>query len=178
MELQLKPTDIELTNKISGFINEIGIECRQGQVPDNTFLPGVEICHGTIIYDPEQLTYPGDLLHEAGHLAVLKPEHRKLANGSENLSGDIDAGAAEMAAIAWSWAAKDHLVIDAETLFHSGGYKEGSENLIEAFSKCNEGGTIIGVPILQWLGLTKGFMRNQLPDEYTFPKMMQWLRQG
>ena len=178
MELQVKPTGNELTNNISGFINKIGIKCRQGQVNDNTFLPGVEICHGTIIYDMEQLTYPGDLLHEAGHLAVLKPEHRLLANGSENLSGDIDAGAAEMAAIAWSWAAKEHLGISAEILFHSGGYKEGSVNLIEAFLKCNQGGTIVGVPILQWLGMTRELMRNQLPDEYTFPKMIHFLRQG
>ncbi len=178
MELYAKVTNIELIKKISGFINEIGIECRQEQVPEDTFLPGVEIKYGSIIYDPEQLTYPGDLLHEAGHLAVLLPIDRSLANGSENLSGDLISGAAEMSAIAWSWAAKVHLQIDDEILFHSGGYKEGSGNLIKAFTECNEGGSILGVPILQWLGMTRELKSAQLPDEFTFPKMKQWLRQG
>ncbi len=178
MEPEEYQTDIELISRITKFLNETGLECRKGAIPEATFLPGIEIQNGGIVYDAELLTYPGDLLHEAGHLAVLKPEHRLLANGSENLSGDINAGAAEMAAIAWSWAAKEHLGISAENLFHSGGYKEGSDNLIEAFSKCNQGGTIVGVPILQWLGMTRGLLRNELPDEYTFPKMMHWLRQG
>jgi hypothetical protein len=169
--------DFELIDKIATFINGIGIDCYQGSIPESTFLPGIEILNGSIVYDIESLTYPGDLLHEAGHLAVLLPHHRKLACGSENLSGDLQAGAAEMAAIAWSWAAKEYLGIANEILFHAGGYKDGSENLIDAFNS-DKGGTIVGVPLLQWFGMTKDLKQNCLPDECTFPKMIKWLRQA
>ena len=118
-------TGAELRDKICAFINEAGIDCREGAIPEQTFLPGIDIQKGNIIFDPERLAHPGDLLHEAGHMAVLRPKHRPLAGNSENISGDITPAAAEMAAIAWSWAACRHLQLAPEVLFHEAGYKGG-----------------------------------------------------
>lgn len=42
----------------------------------NTLLAGIAIREGVIIVDAEKLSYPGDLLHEAGHIAVT-PAHKR-----------------------------------------------------------------------------------------------------
>lgn len=160
-----------IIQKIVAFVNDAGIACIPGAVPANSFLPGIEIVNGTLIYDAESLLYPGDLLHEAGHLAVLAPVHRNLANGSVNLSGDLHEAAAEMGAIAWSWAANEHLGLDPALLFHAGGYKGGSDSMIQNFVE----GRFIGVPLLQYLGLTK--VKDDGGGAVVFPKMESWVRQ-
>lgn len=173
METLSVTVNISLVNHIAAFINEAGIECRPGTIPGTTFLPGIAIQNGCIIYDPQRIKYPGDLLHEAGHLAVLLPQHRQLAHGSDNLSGNLDPAAAEMAAIAWSWAAKEHLGIAPEILFHEGGYQGDSRSIIENFSN----GRYIGVPMLQWLGMTKEPKPGSIAGDHTYPKLITWLRQ-
>lgn len=52
----------------------------------DTILSGIKVARGVLIYDQARLQFPGDRLHEAGHLAVKSPEDRKLAG--DNLSGD------------------------------------------------------------------------------------------
>lgn len=174
MQLPETTTDNDLLSKITTFINETGIACRAGKIPGSTFLPGVMIQNGCIIYDAMQLKHPGDLLHEAGHLAMLLAEHRAQANGADNISGDLDAGAAEMGAIAWSWAAKEHLGIAPELLSHAEGYKGDSENMINNFNS----GRYFGVPILQWPGMTMDPDPRLLAKDNAYPKMIRWLRQG
>jgi hypothetical protein len=161
----------EHTGQIIRFINSIGIECRAGNVPEQTFLPGIYIAQGCIIFDPEQLKYPGDLLHEAGHLAIMPPALRACADG-EKMEADLSAPGAEMTAIAWSWAAAGHLGIPAAVLFHKDGYRGGSESLIGNFST----GKYIGVPTLAWLGMTnEPKPHNEQPIQY--PRLKHWLRQ-
>lgn len=157
---------------ICDFINEVGIPCRQGPVPADSFLPGILISAGTVIFDTTQTLYPGDLLHEAGHLAVLTPNDRARADGGENISGDLAAPAAEMAAIAWSWAAKEHLGLPASVLFHQAGYKGGAQSLIDNFSA----GKYLGVPILAWLGITREPRRDVSSGGPIYPQMEHWLR--
>ncbi len=171
MEQQSVDTDIALVNKIVSFIKETGLQCREGVLPDNTFLPGLTIEEGCIVYNTEHLLYPGDMIHEAGHLAVLLPEDRAVANG-DNMCGDLSAPGVEMSAIAWSWAAMKHMGLAPEILFHKHGYAGGSESLITAFSS----GSYIGLPVLQWLGMTKEPKKGVEADEYTYPKMRHWLR--
>ncbi len=161
-----------LLHKIVGFINDTGIECKEGTLPESTFLPGVDIKDGRIVYDKLLLRYPGDLLHEAGHIAVLLPHDRRQAQSPDKLFGDVDPAAAEMAAIAWSWAALQHLQIPPEVVFHEHGYKGGSSNIIENFSA----GRYFAVPYLQWLGMTAEPKHPVPASEYTYPKMKHWLR--
>ncbi len=162
---------IETLNKIVSFINRIGIECRPGSIATTTFLPGIEIQNGAIIYNEERLLYPGDLLHEAGHLAVLLPEHRNNVCG-DNLHGDISAPAAEMAAIAWSWAALVHLHIPPEVVFHKEGYKGSSPSIVNNFSD----GRYMAVPMLQFLGMTTEPKPGTPAGEHIYPDMKHWLR--
>ncbi len=159
--------------EIVQFLRGIGLDCREEKLDQNTFLPGIDIRNGALLYDAELLLYPGDLLHDAGHLAVLSPLDRANATSPSNLNGDLDEGAAEMAAIAWSWAAAQHINLPEEILFHPNGYKGGAQSLADNFSA----GRFIGLPILVWKGMTNDSANDGAADKLAYPKMMHWLRQ-
>jgi hypothetical protein len=120
---------------------------------------------GAILVDEERLAYPGDMLHEAGHLAVTDTEARN-APALEPTPGD------EMAALAWSYAALRHLELAPEIVFHPHGYKGGGDALIQAFTQ--GGGP--GIPPLQWYGMT--FEPKQAVERGVspFPHMLRWMR--
>ena len=161
----------DTTQKITQFINQIGITCEPGVLAEETFIPGIKIENGKLIYEEEKMLSPGDLLHEAGHLAVLKPSDRNNTSGDDT-AGDLDAGAAEMAAIAWSWAALTHLDIAPEIVFHPKGYKGGSDSIISNFSTKN----YFGACTLQWLGLTIEKENEHFNGSELYPVMKNWLR--
>ena len=94
--------------QVLDFFRAIGIRYQLEALPVSGFLPGVLIKNGTLLIDPEQLSYPGDLLHEAGHIAVMPEASRHLLNDNVNESAG-QGPAEEMAAIAWSWAALQYL---------------------------------------------------------------------
>ncbi len=129
-------------------------------------MPGLTIDHGTLVVDRSRLQHPGDLLHEAGHLAVIPADERAQLVG--NAGPDP---AREMMAIAWSYAALRHLRLDPAVVFHEGGYRGGSGSLIENFSA----GRYIGVPVLQWLGMTAEGTRAVELGIKPYPKMLKWL---
>jgi hypothetical protein len=149
-----------ITARIIGFIRQIGLTVARGDVAES-LLPGIAVRRGGLVVDEARLAHPGDLLHEAGHLALADPARRAMLDDV----GD-DAGE-EMATLAWSYAAARHLGLDAAVVFHADGYRGGSEALIAAF----EGGGGPGVPLLQWWGMTPG--RQGKPP---FPHMLRWLR--
>lgn len=157
-----------LTRQITDFISGIGIPVQAGETPDNVVLPGILIDKGILVVDETKLKYPGDLLHEAGHLAVMTGAQRNvLYNDVSKNAGD------EMAALAWSWAALVFLDLPPEVVFHAHGYKGESGWLIDTFSS----GGSIGVPLLQWMGLTaEPGKAGQLGRE-AFPRMHRWLRE-
>lgn len=155
-----------VTVKIVAFLREIGVEVRAAEISAETILPGIDVYHGAILVDESKLAYPGDLLHEAGHVAVTPSEKRK------RLDGDVGKKASEeMMAIAWSYAAAVHLQLDLRVLFHSGGYKGWSESLIENFTE----GRYFGVPMLQWIGLTVDEKRAEEMSVAAYPRMVRWL---
>lgn len=153
-----EPFQNPLTARIAAFLESICLPVRAAAVPERTFLPGLHIARGALLVDESRLLYPGDMLHEAGHLAVMAPAQRA------SLDGDVgDNGGEEMAAIAWSYAAALHLGIPPEVVFHQAGYRGGAANLIENFTQ----GRSIGLPYLKWIGLAG--------DDY--PSMRRWLRE-
>ena len=168
--LLLSNDNFVLTNpiaaEIAAFLIEIGIPVRAGTLPRGAFLPGICVENGVIIVDESRLAHPGDLLHEAGHLAMMTPEDR--AAPEPDMS---DAGF-EMAAIAWSYAAALHLGIDLEIVFHPDGYSGGSQAIIDNF----RGGHYFGVPILVWLGLTDDPKCAGQLGMMPYPIMRRWLR--
>jgi hypothetical protein len=161
------PDSKEITVPIVRFLNEIGIAAHSGEVPDDTFVPGIEVRGGTLIFDEAKMKYPGDLLHEAGHLAVMLPEKRVKANAT------VDTGPGEeMAVIAWSYAAALHLGIDPAIVFHPEGYKGGSLSILENFSQ----GRYFGVSLLQWWGMTAEKKNAARSDLAPYPQMTKWSR--
>ena len=156
-----------ITKKIADFLNQIGIEVVPGSFNEEVVLPGIKIDHGRLLVDESKLLYPGDLLHEAGHLAVKPASERKTVH--INTGNDP---AEEMMAIAWSYAASAHLTLQPEILFHNGGYQGGGGQLIENFQ--NE--RYIGLPMLQWLGMTADKDNAPAMGIEPFPKMIKWLR--
>ncbi|WP_417845183.1 phytanoyl-CoA dioxygenase family protein [Thalassospira sp.] len=149
--------------KITGFLRKIGIPVSYGTLPDQTFLPGILVSKGGLVIDQNQLLYPGDILHEAGHLAVMSPDRRATAEGNVG-----DDGGEEMAALAWSYAAACASGLPIDTVFHDSGYKGDGAWLREHFQT---GGTI-GVPLLMYFEMTA-----RQDDTAAFPEMTQWLRQ-
>jgi hypothetical protein len=153
------------------FLEQIGIKVIEKELPETTFLPGLSIVSGAIHVDYEKLKYPGDLLHEAGHLAVTTAVERKLA-GTNETSPDWPTQGEEIAAILWSFAAVKHLKLPIEFVFHPHGYKNDSEWLISNFNSEN----YIGLPFLEWAGLSLGKERALREGKEAFPAMIKWLR--
>ncbi|MEY3897067.1 MAG: hypothetical protein RLZZ214_2588 [Verrucomicrobiota bacterium] len=142
--------------RITGFLDEIGIPWTSTTLGEGEFLPGVRIENGVLQFDRDALLWPGDLLHEAGHIAVTAPSQRAA------LGGKLDVTPAdEMAALAWSYAAAIGCGIDPAIVFHEGGYKSGGAQLIAQYAT----GFGAGVPMLQWYRMSPNF-----------PSMISWLR--
>ena len=153
-------------NRIIEFLLDLGLQIRKAEFSHQTFLPGIAVDHGTILIDESKLLYPGDLLHEAGHLAVITSEKRRQAQD------DFSKKASEeLMAIAWSYAALVHLGLEPSVVFHEGGYKGWSGALIENFTN----GRYIGVPMLQWIGLTADERRAKEMGIRPYPSMIKWV---
>ena len=98
------------TSTIIDFIRQIGIEVEVAVIEEETFLPGILIKEGKLLVDRDKLLYPGDLLHEAGHLAVMPGRDRQVSAGNIGEEQEYNKAASEeMMAIAWSYAAVTHL---------------------------------------------------------------------
>ncbi|MEM8725997.1 MAG: hypothetical protein AAGE86_10800 [Pseudomonadota bacterium] len=154
---------VSAANHCLAFLAEVGIEVGPLGDHEAQLLEGLAIINGRLLIYPDTPVWPGDLLHEAGHIAVAAPQDRKTL-------GPVDPdGADEMAAIAWSYAAAQACGVGLEQLFHDGGYRGDSASLRAAFAN----GSYIGAPMLGFFGLTD-------PDghdgDHPFPAMIRWLR--
>ena len=144
-------------DRILEFLATIGLEVRREPIEGSTVLPGITVDHGALVVVEARLSHAGDLLHEAGHLAVVPAVERR------RLTVDVGAdGGNEVAALAWSYAAARHLGLAPEVVFHDDGYRGGARALIDNF----EAGHYIGVPILVWRELT---------TTEAYPSMERWL---
>ena len=161
-------SEIHIFEKIITFLQKIQVSYKICEINQETFLPGLFIEKGTLLIDKNKLKYIGDILHEAGHIALMAPEQRSDLSGI--LDGQIHAEATEMAAIAWSYAAALEISIDPSIVFHSDGYKGDSENILSNFGQ----GHYFGVPILQWYGITNEKLGKN--KSIVYPKMIHWVR--
>ena len=155
------------TCRIAAFIQEIGIPVRARDIPERTFFPGMKIELGELLIDETRLKHPGDLLHEAGHLAVLTERQRS------EIDGDVGPeGGGELMALAWSYAACLHLGLPASVVFHEDSFQGGAETMIDNFAH----GRYLGVPGLQRHGLTADAKRAADRGVPPYPAMLAWLR--
>jgi len=153
-------------NKCIAFLNDIGIQTSFRTLDDSSFLPGLQIENGNIVIDTNMLQHPGDILHEAGHIAVVASKDRVRLT-ADALIKRKDREAEEVMAIAWSYAACIHLDIDPAFVFHKEGYRGGSASIMDSCDK-NE---YIGMHMLDSLGMTSA-----TADNMTYPLMDRWLR--
>lgn len=153
------------------FLKSIGIPVYFRSLGNDCFLPGIQIEGASIIVDREKLKYPGDILHEAGHIAVVPASEREMLTET-SIAGREMREAEEMMAIAWSYAACVHLGLDARFVFHDHGYKDGGSHLAENFSR----GNYFGVPMLQWTGMAMEKKSDADPSLPVYPAMLKWLR--
>ncbi len=169
----METTKETLINTIIQFLNKVGIPTQFNAIHEATFLPGILIDKGTITIDENKLLYPGDLLHEAGHIAVMTKAERLQAIGNVGeTKNQADAGGEELAAIAWSYAALVHLALPPEVVFHPQGYKGASNWYIEQYTS----GTYIALPLLQWFGLCYDEKQALVNAQKPYPYMIKWLR--
>ncbi|MFM5895367.1 MAG: hypothetical protein ACKOQM_13165 [Novosphingobium sp.] len=152
-----EPGGLAAAQTIVSFLDQIGLTVTVGADLGETFLPGLAIRSGAIVIDPAARVWPGDLLHEAGHVAVTEAPARA------ELDQPPADGGTEMAAIAWSVAAALACGVGLDVLFHQEGYKGDATWLRGQFAV----GKPFGVPLLAWYGLT---------SEVEFPEMQRWLR--
>lgn len=154
------------------FLARIGIATIEASLPADTFLPGIVVRDGALWFDRAKLLWPGDLLHEAGHLAVL-PAHVRVA-ASDDLAPESElAYAGEMEAMAWTYAAAVELDLPLDVVFHSGGYRGQSNSLCFTYAH----GVYPGLPGLCATGMARAPKQSDPDDSVpAYPKMLRWLR--
>ena len=119
------------------------------------------------MFDRSALCQPADLLHEAAHIALTVPGRRA------SLDGTIASSPAEeMAAIAWTWAAARHLDIAPHEVFHDEVISGNGPTFRENFSA----GCYVGVPMLQYWGLTVERNSPTADPAAAYPNMIAWVR--
>lgn len=151
---------------IIAFLGAIGIPVIAGTVTADSLIPGLTVHDGMIVVDPATPVWPGDLLHEAGHIALSDPALRPTYSTVSDDPGE------EMAAIAWSWAAAVHLGLAAEVVFHAEGYRGGAASLAAEY----RAGSMMGAPILAMYGMTAEPHRAAGQGMAAYPAMQRWLR--
>jgi hypothetical protein len=154
----------EIIERASLFVRGVGIEMEEGKVGEDCFVPGIEIRGGKIVFDRNEIRFPGDLFHEAGHIAVCEPAARNSLSGSMIANGEQKEGE-EIAAILWSYFAAKQAGVPLSQVFHDGGYKGESTWLEENFAV----GRMIGLPLLEWMGIAA-------KDPTGVPVIINWLR--
>lgn len=143
------------------FIQDAGIPVAFDTVTDG-FLPGFSIKEGVLVIDRSSVQFPGDILHEAGHIAVV-PAAERHSLDAVAIQNRKDRDAEEMMVIAWTYAACIYLKIDPFFVFHDDGYKNGGREIAENFMQ----GRYFGVPMLEWTGMCQ---------RGAYPTMHHWLR--
>lgn len=167
------------------FVCRLGIPVRFRSARwKNEVLPGLLVWRGGITVDPDRCLGPDDLLHEAGHLAVLPGSFRRYASGDVDISlgdrietylrsnfWDKDGAenptarallqASESEAIAWGYAAQVYLGLKPRLRLAGSSKQECAETCDALAMGCH-----FGVHGLQAAGMTKA--------RDFFPKMLRW----
>lgn len=161
----------ETIEHIVRFLRGIGLAVDEGEVPAGAFLPGLRIAAGGIVFERGKLQWPGDLLHEAGHLATTPQSHRA-ALCDDLADQETHAHAGEAEATAWAYAACVALALPPSVLFHPGGYHGQSDALIVTYGA----GVYPGARGLAEAGMTLLGDTARSQGQPPYPHMQRWLR--
>lgn len=176
------PLISEALAKTIRFLNQHGLQCRlQDKVKG--VLPKVMILAGELVVDPR--CHPSDVLHEAGHLAIIPAQYRK------TISGDVDKGveamldnierlgldpdhplyraaiqSSEPEATAWAWAAGKAIGLPDKEIIRNHHYQNRGAELRFAL----QAGAHAGIHGLKHAGMCELARRG--PGSY--PEMKCW----
>ncbi|WP_049974032.1 hypothetical protein [Azospirillum sp. B4] len=185
----------EALEPIISFVRDIGIDVVVGSGAQNGFLPGLNIHAGAIHVDPDTLMGSGDVLHEAGHIAILPRRFRPwlgtdlyagmkaaiAAEAGPDLPVDpvlvLPLNQAEFMAQAWSFAAALHLGVPLECVFFPGAYKIAAYDGVHPMQRWLESGTHHGPCSLARVGMTgfSGLLAFMGDNGLApFPTMARW----
>lgn len=162
--------EMALLERCVEFLNSIGIETTFRKIGNKSFLPGLLINKGMIIIDKDALEHPGDILHEAGHIAVV-PAIDRPGLSERNIPTRKNRESEEVMAIAWSYAACIHLLIDPFFVFHEQGYRGGRDYITDSCRLKN----YIGLSMLEKIGLTVNEKNAHRLNVPSYPHMTKWL---
>jgi hypothetical protein len=177
-------TDLD---KIMVFLGDLGFTFQRTIKPRGaTFIPGIYTEAMTLHIDVTQLT-PGDILHEAGHVAIAPSMFRRHMVGNFDTLQPItseycdthplivdDSGAedsihrallqcGEAEAIAWSYAAALAADIAPQSVFHPNGYDGQSESLLIMLQHKAHFGV-------------HGLAAAKMTSRQIYPAMLRWLQ--
>lgn len=151
--------------RMAAFLDGIGIPvlAASSLLPAN--FPGLDIQFGRVLVDETRVVHPGDILHEAGHIAVTEAAAR-------NALRLEPTGGEELSALAWSYAAATHLGFPPQTVFYPASYSNFGDGLVENFTA----GNFIGLPLLERWGMTASPRTAASRTVPPYPHMLRWLR--
>jgi hypothetical protein len=162
--------EMALLDQCIEFLHSIGIETTFRKIANKSFLPGLLINKGMIIIDKDKLEHPGDILHEAGHIAVV-PGIDRSSLSERNIINRKNRETEEIMAIAWSYAACIHLFIDPFFVFHEQGYRGGRDYITDSCRLKS----YIGLSMLEKIGLTVNEKNAKRLNVPSYPHMIKWL---
>lgn len=176
---------------VLAFLIELGLTIRcVEQLPDEGFMSDVRIVDGGLNVLPHALV--SNVLHEAGHLAVLPSRFRASANDDVDsvietmlntlaAEGEDPDGVAmrqamqagETEATAWAWAAGQHLGVAPECIIRDDDYDGTGAELRFLLHQ----GRYLGIHGLAHGGLTTiRPMLGETDPLRVFPRMVRWLQ--
>lgn len=154
-----------LVAQLANFVRSIGIEVLACSIDWKTQFPGLDVQGGAVLVDENQLIHPGNILHEAGHLAVHDPARRQDPKFSPS-RGE------ELSALAWSYAAVVDLGLKSDLVFYPGSFHGWDLALIENFAE----GRYVGLPLMHRYGMTAEPRLAPALGVQPYPHMLRWLR--
>lgn len=176
---------------VVNFLNNIGLKTiitQEKSYFQQTFLNNVLIKNGELLIN--QNTKISDLLHEAGHLAVLHPQYRKFANN--DISGVIQKMITEInvlqkenqkyqycedeCATAWAYAVGVHLNLDNKMIIEKKQYGGTGKDVIFALkNNCHR-----GIKELQYAGFcvqqSSAKLLKEFADLPVYPQLAKWVQ--
>lgn len=180
---------------IVAFLRQVGITVHVGEHGRDGFLPGVRIIEGALWVDPAHLYISGDLLHEAGHLAVIPGRYR--AQVGSDVTATLQAAldddpepepfartlaerallSGESMALAWSCAALTALNLPLDAVFFENSYKMDSAGHARLFQLVHQGNypglmNLIANDMTGPCGIAALLSDSRLPP---FPTMTRWV---
>ncbi|MGP1715658.1 MAG: hypothetical protein ACTS9Y_00635 [Methylophilus sp.] len=161
---------------VNSFIESIGIKVIKVESLQNGFMDDIEIVNGSIYITTN--TQVSNLLHEAGHLAIIPANLRHMANGDLDESFDgifkmtshldpehpiqkVLIQCSDPEATAWAWAIGQHLGIPDDQIIRDEDY-DGEGKSIRWMLKC---GKYFGIHGLAASGMT---------SVGSYPNMVIW----